>query len=228
MESEDREIISLGNNCDVGLALRKLKLKQQTYPFDWVRSNPKIIYDTLVNGYEKYIQFGNPDGNNYNVSDDYQIKDMFACFYKGKKQIPNSHINYYGQHFTHYIDLPSEELKAKFSRYFNRFLDILESSNIVIFIHTTENYILHKLSRDNKDLYFSYLKKIAEFIAEKYPKLNFKILNLEHNNPYQDTSHIINYNMTYNLPYSDYFENHTPRYLIPYRKEIERILREVL
>ena len=37
------EIISLGSQCDPSLTLKIINLKNKTYPFDWVRSNTKII-----------------------------------------------------------------------------------------------------------------------------------------------------------------------------------------
>ena len=110
------EIITLGSQCYPGLSLRELKLKKETYPFDWVRSNTKIIYDVLLNGRDKYITF---DGIK---SDDYYTKRLDCIDFK---IFPQSHINSYGQYFTHYRGITSNELKNKFNNYLDRFFNLL-------------------------------------------------------------------------------------------------------
>ena len=226
--SQYEDIISLGNNCNPGLSLRELGLKKETYPFDWVRSNPKIIYDVLTNGPERYVEFGRPDANNYDVPGEFEIKHMFACFNNKQRTFPASHINYYGQHFTHYVDVPTDDLKKTLDRYMERFFDRLLNSRSIVFLHTTENYILHKLSRDNNDVYYNYLVKIAKHLETNYPALTFQLVNIEVDNQREDTRHILNYSMNYNLPYSDQCEAHTDEFLIPFRKEVTRILKEIL
>lgn len=214
-------IISLGNNCDPALSLRDLGLRSEAYPFDWVRSNPKIIYDTLINGPDKYISFGKE------VSDDFEIKHMFDCFAIIKELCPTSHINYYGQNFTHYTKISQAELIEKLTRYFNRFFDRLKNSDSIKFVHTTENYIFHKLSRDNKDVYFDYLIKISDHLHNEYKKLNFEIFNLEIGNKRDDTEFIKNYTLKYDLPFSDECENHTSEFFKPFRKEVTKIISRI-
>jgi hypothetical protein len=226
--SQYEDIISLGNNCNPGLSLRELGLIKETYPFDWVRSNPKIIYDVLTNGPERYVEFGRPDANNYDVLGEFEIKHMFACFNNKQRTFPASHINYYGQHFTHYVDVPTDDLKKTFDRYMKRFFDRLRNSPSIVFLHTTETYILHKLSRDNKNFYYDYLDKIAKHLETNYPALTFQIINIEVDKQREDTRHILNYSMNYNLPYSDQCEAYTDEFLVPFRKEVTRILKEIL
>ena len=92
------EIISLGSQCNPGLTLKTLNLKNKTYPFDWVRSNSKIIYDTLLYGTGKYINF------NSEKSNDYYTKSLDEIDFKN---FSKSYINEYGQYFTHYTDIPT-------------------------------------------------------------------------------------------------------------------------
>ena len=135
------EIVSLGSSCCPGLSLRTLSLKKETYPFDWVRNNAKIIYDLLLNGKEKYTKF------NQGVSDDFYVKDLHS---HTNPVFNSSHINYYGQHFTHYTDITTDELINRFENYLDRFFDLLNSDKKVLFIHSNEEYIYHKKSRDAK------------------------------------------------------------------------------
>lgn len=210
------EIISLGSSCCPGLSLRKLNLKKETYPFDWVRNNSKIIYDVLVNGKDKYLTF-----NNKNISNDFYVKNLH---YFTHRRFKGSHINYYGQHFTHYTKLNTEELITKFNHYLDRFFNLLNSNKKVLFIHSNEEYIYHKKSRDDKIILYDYLCKINDIIKEKYPNLTFEIINIDINNTFKNYKNIINLNMNYDLSLSDNCEHHTPKFHDTYRNNITNII----
>jgi len=223
-----KDIISLGNNCNPGLSLRELGLKGETYPFDWIRSNPKIIYDILVNGPDRFLQFGQPEAADDDTISNFEIKHMFACFLKKKRGFPSSHINFYGQYFTNYMNKSADELKETFKKYTDRLFDKLKNSDSITFIHTTENYIFHKLSRDHRDIYFDYLIRIEEHIERHFPNLDFQIINIDIDKR-EDARHIVNYQMRYSLPYADYCETAmSVAHLKPFRDEITDILRTIL
>lgn len=215
------EIISLGSSCCPGLSLKILNLKKETYPFDWVRTNSKIIYDILVNGKNRYLSFN----NNNTSSTEFYVKDLHSYI---QKNFTNSHINYYGQHFTHYTDISTNELKKKFDKYLDRFFTLLNSNKNVLFIHSNEEYIYHKKSRDDKLYLYEYLCKINDLLEEKYPNLNFEIINIDINNQFQNYKNIINLNMEYNLPFSNLCEHHMPEFYEPYRNNITIIINKYL
>lgn len=212
------ELISLGSNCAPGLSLRILNLKKETYPFDWVRTNSKIIYDVLTNGKDKYLEF------NKNTSDDYYIKDIHSFTHKNF----NSHVNYYGQHFTHYKNLTTSELKSKYDNYLERFFNLLNSSKKVLFIHSNEEYIYHKKSRDDKAILYEYLCKINDVISENYPCFDFEIINIDINNTFENYKNIINLNMEYNLSFSDNCEHCSHEFYNTYRNNITSIVQKFL
>ena len=214
------EIVSLGSNCCPGLSLRNLNLKKETYPFDWVRNNSKIIYDVLLNGKDKFLKFNNKD-----ISDDFYLKNLHHFTHKNFK---GSHINYYGQHFTHYTELNTEELITKFNKYLNRFLNLLTSNKKVLFIHSNEEYIYHKRSRDHKVILYDYLCKTNDLIREKYPALSFKIINIDINNKFENYENITNLTMNYDLSLSDNCEHHIPKFYNLYRDNITSIIKEFL
>jgi hypothetical protein len=210
------EFISLGTQCNPGLSLRQLGLKKETYPFDWVRSNSKIIYDVLQNGRDMYMTF---DGKK---SDDFYTKhlDIIECSCMGE-----SHVNYYGQYFTHYYNNTDiTNLINKINRWFDRFYEVLNGNKKILFIHTHEEYIYHKKSRDDKNLFYDYLCKINDLLIEKYPNLKFDIINIDINNTFKNYKNIINLSITYDLPISDNSETHREKYIEPYRNKITNII----
>lgn len=210
------EIISLGSNCSPGLSLRKLNIKKETYPFDWVRSNSKIIYDVLLNGKDKYLNFSNE-----NISNDFYLNDLHSYLENSK----NSYVNYYGQYFTHYKNITQKDLKIKFDRYLNRFFDLLKTNKKVLFIHTNEEFIYHKKSRDDKSELYKYLCKINDLIEEKYPELTFEIINIDINNTFDNYKNITNINMVYNLSFSDECEHHSSKFYNLYRNNVTSIIK---
>ena len=50
--------------------------------------------------------------NNEHISNDFYVKHLINLLLKSSK---GTHINYYGQHFTHYTHLSTEELITKFN-----------------------------------------------------------------------------------------------------------------
>jgi hypothetical protein len=213
-----QEIVSIGSSCCPGLSLRKLNYKGETYPFDWIRSNSKIIYDVIINGSEKYTTF------NSKISNDYIVKDIHSYTHP---EFDNRYINYYGQYFTHYTEINNTDLVTKFKRYMERFFELLNSNKKVLFIHSNEEYIYHKKSRDNKTELYEYLCKINDILERKYPNLNFQILNIDINN-FTNFGNIVNFNFEYNLPFSDYCENHTADFYEPYRRKITEIIEKYI
>lgn len=213
-------IVSLGSSCCPGLSLRELDLKHKTFPFDWVRSNTKIIYDILINGKDNFLSF-----NNKYVSDDFYIKDLHLYTHSN---FPNSHINYYGQHFTHYIDISTNDLIKKYDNYINRFMRLLSLNKKILFVHSNEEYIYHKKSRDDKLILYNYLCKINDIIIDKYPQLEFEIINIDIDNTFENYKNIINLNMEYDLPFSDYCEHHSSDFYNIYRDNITTILKKYI
>ena len=215
------EIISLGSNCSPGLSLRLLNKKNETYPFDWVRSNSKIIYDVLLNNGEKYTIFNEKDKD---INNEYYLKDLHH--YTNPK-FNKYHINYYGQHFTHYQDISSLELESKFKNYMERFLNLLRSNKKILFIHSNEEYIYHKKSRDNKEELYDYLCKINDILENSYPNLIFKIINIDIDNNFKNYGNILNYNLEYKLNFSDKCENHTSKYYNLYRNNVTNLIKNL-
>ena len=204
--------ISLGSSCCPGLSMRELKIKTETYPFDWVRVNNKIILDILLNGPDKFLSFFNvdtfmnPDSEEIDVS--FFMKDMYMDNNKGWKKRREALINAYGSPFLHYVGLSAKELERKFSRYIDRFFQALDSKQNILFIQSHEDYILHGKSRANKDNYYNYLKQIDDHIRKNYPELQYDIINIDIDNNHENYGRIINLNIKYNKQYSVKWEHH--------------------
>lgn len=214
------EIVSLGTQCNPGLSLRELGLKGETYPFDWNVSNEKIIYDVILNGPSKHLSLPSSD-----VNEEYYCEHLFKMV---EKDFPPSHINAYGQYFTHYLKITTDELIKKFERYFERFFSLLESNKCVLFIHSHEEYIYHGKERDDRDILYGYLCSINDLLCEKYPNLRFTILNIDMDNTRENYGNIININLECKLWITDNAESRHIQYYMPYREKVTEIIKNFL
>jgi hypothetical protein len=221
MENKEK-YISLGSSCVPALTLRKLKLKTETYPFDWVRTNNKIIHDMLLNGTDKFLAF------DVEVSNDYFVNEMYK-FHYGKGTPNGTLVNAYGQHFTHYKRTSTDKLVERFSRYCDRFFDVLKSDHKILFVQTHEDYIVHKAARDAQEELYDYLCKIEGIFNKKYPNLDYHIINVEIDNPFENTKKITNLSIEYDLPITDKSENLRKHvHLKKYRSSVSKAIKQFL
>ena len=164
--------------------------------------------------------------NSINISENYFLKDLHGYIHP-KYNI--SHINYYGKHFTHYNNICTEEIVKKFNNYLIRFEQLLKNKNKkILFIHSNEEYIYHKFSRDNKEILYNYLCQINDSLDSKYTNINFEIINIDINNKFNDYKSIKNLSMPNKFSLSDRCENHTPIYYNLYRRNITEIIRQYI
>ena len=210
-------IISLGDNCAPALALRDLGLHHETFPYDWVRSTAQIVHDSLEDDFADYTTFGKYQGG------EYFLHDLYRTDYP---KFPSSHINNYGQYFTHYLDYPPDKLTESLLRRAERLKVCLGSDKKILFIRSTESYLYDKKSRERADLYWDYLKKISSLLEKRYPRLDFAILNIEANKVREPEGRVYHFSLTFPHEPADVFKNkvHAPYYM-RYRNEIYRALK---
>jgi len=68
----------------------------------------------------------------------------------------------------------------------------------ILFIDSNEEYIYHKMSRENKEELYEYLCKINDILQNNYPNLVFKIINIDIDNKFKNYGYILNYSLEYN------------------------------
>jgi phosphopentomutase len=121
------------------MALKKLNLSQESFPFDYIPLNPKLIL--------KYLN--NP-------------KD----FYPIKNNVRNIDDIWFG-HFN--VTDKYEETISTFERRFQRLFDALENKKKILFVYTAESDIYNGYAnKDNDTTNYDDLLKIKDFIINKY------------------------------------------------------------
>jgi len=107
-------VISLGSCCHTASFLKKEKLKLVSYPFDWVFSGPKMIYEILIDQFKSFL-----DKNQYTVLTEHR---------SGHKV--------YGHRFFNHKN-PKEDVDYEYyKRCVVRFYDVINSQEHKLFIIT--------------------------------------------------------------------------------------------
>lgn len=109
-------VISLGDNCCVGKWLQRLRLKKQSYPFDWLFSRTDIVRDCLEDDFAKFL-----DKENYRA-----VKGAKKC--KHLLYLPNGHM------FNHYNPLAQEDHYTYYVRCVQRFRKVMQSDARKLFV----------------------------------------------------------------------------------------------
>jgi len=144
-----KNVCSLGNLCHSSYLLKEIKLKKESYPFDWVFSNFDIIIDCIKNNFKEFLD------------KDYYIKldDINKC----------GHKKYCNSFFNHRNPLINEQDYEYYKRTVDRFNKLLKSTETKFFLAINVNI-------DNLD-YNKELEKIIIFNEEfkKYTN-NYKLV----------------------------------------------------
>jgi hypothetical protein len=184
------KFISLGINCAAATVIKELGLRTEAYPFDWVPGSIGIVLHCLETELKYFAKLGNPTVLP-NVNDEYLAHQP-----QHMKNVPLSHQNYYGSHFSHYLEETKEEVETKFKRRCKRFLDDLkncaETGDPITFVYANEYELYFKSFRDNVDKHYELLKIVEQVLIHQYSLKNFKIVCVNINKYRENTEHIKN------------------------------------
>lgn len=164
------KIISLGYDCQVKMTFCK---DQETHFFDYLGSSMWSINDLLKNNFEDVLDIS--------LFENIEIMN-------GKKIITNK--KYYLR-FLHDFNffkqigkvkkIPfkmSEDLikifKDKYTRRINRFIDLLNGNQQIIFIRIEESK--DRILYHSKENEIYYIREFMEIMKSNYPNLNFKLI----------------------------------------------------
>lgn len=193
------KIISLGPNCHTAGILKKLKLKNESYPFDWILTNIKIIIETLENNFVDYL-----DKENYYINSN-----------------TVGHKKYHSQMFVHRNPFFDNDYKY-LQRCVNRFLSLPKHTNILfVFTIYNNNFEINDFNKLFNVLKIKYIncnlliinynksseninQYIKEVINEKIIKININI-DYDENIEYNIDKNIIKFYDIIN-PYNDIYD----------------------
>lgn len=177
---------SIGNNCASASVLSELGIRTEAGPFDWVPGTSGIVLHCFQTDMVYFTQMGQPHYL-YGINDHYLIHQNPLM-----KDVPISHRNYYGSHFSHYTKENTDDIIKKFERRCKRLLDVVKSDKPLTLLYTNEYELYFKQFRDNVDRDYIYLQELEKLLVNKYKKNNFVIICVNVNKDRENTDHIVN------------------------------------
>lgn len=177
------QVISLGYICNVPSYLKNANLRNKAYPFDRVATPMWAVYELIVNNFDQFLE--NLESKKLFIDND----DEFV--------VDTKYYTRLSIHKQKFID----KLKEATKRRIGRFNDVLSDQNkSVLFVRLEEPEHYDDLGdRIMFDEYTSkyendekyYLVKLSDFLKNKYPNLNFKILFMSASGEFTDPEHNI-------------------------------------
>lgn len=174
---ENYKIISLGYDCTIKMTWCK---NQETHFFDYIGSSMWSINELLQNNFE--------DALNLDFFKNLKITDSFYCMTNKKYYLRFLHDFKFTTQIGHVkkmtIKIPDEIKKLfieKYTRRINRFYDLLNGNEQVLFIRKEEDLNRIKYPEYNEYIKYSeiyYIKECIKLLKKDYPNLNFKMIFL--------------------------------------------------
>lgn len=136
------ECLSMGDFCISSYILKKLKLKERSYPFDWIFSYPHIILDCLETNFEYFLK------------DEYlESRSATECFHKKYNLLL----------FNHHNPKDNDEHKQYFGRCINRFNIMRLNNNKKVVFRTVQYHDPNIELYENKKYYTNLKQHINNF-----------------------------------------------------------------
>ena len=165
-------IISLGQSCFIKICIDEIFGKNKTHIFDWSITTPDIILDCLLTNFKNYYLIDKTESKYKYIENLFDTKD--------KKK---SYNNIYGNYFIHYKDKSKNELISILKRRCERFMNLLNSNEEILFIYCNYSYVWSyadnnwKILDDKQDEYYKLLEKCVKFINNINPNVQIVSIN---------------------------------------------------
>ena len=141
-------IFSVGHRCTSASLIKELRLKFESYPFDWVVSKLDTIVHCIETNFQEYLHtenyqnkqsetFNLCDGHKRHVGNENIVYNTYYESHRHTNESPNN-IGTYGMKLalTHH-DMRIDKNRAYFERCIERFNNILESSRQKFYLYVT-------------------------------------------------------------------------------------------
>ena len=152
---KENVFISLGSACDVAIFLNEMKLRRQSFPFDWLwnhYSGLEFITNSLKSEFRLLM-----DSKNYQIIKHYRYPNPVVT-YKNYGQVAHIHSN----------PLLNKEDHLSLKKRYNRFLNELNSDSFKLFIYYRKfpEDIISGLAKDMEQSFELILSEGSNFIEQ--------------------------------------------------------------
>ena len=134
--------VSLGYRCSSSALLKKLQLKMESYPFDWLVSRLSVIEDCIQSNFKEFLNINNYERRYSNTYKTMDSEEGFICdehlmvntYYQPKENPqPNNTYQYHLAMNHHNILLKGDY--EYYERCVQRFMNLQEAQSPIIFVN---------------------------------------------------------------------------------------------
>lgn len=179
--------ISLGDDCQAAYYLRKFKLRNEAFPFDWVKSpNFDAVCQLIENNFENFLHPQYLTRKNFHVEHE-QYKIIFLNDFHTRSLPDLVGIEPEQQSIDYHVYI--DEVQAKYQRRIERFVTVLQSQDFIYFIRTNATYTEAKI--------------FVECMLKNYPECTFILIVVNAHDPFfqsWDLTHVRNFYAQQRVP----------------------------
>lgn len=179
--------ISLGDDCQAAYYLRKFKLRDEAFPFDWVKTpNLDAVCQLIETNFQNFLYSQYLTVKNKHVTNEqYGIIFLNDFHTRSLPDLVGIESEEQSRDFRLYID----EVQAKYQRRIERFVTALKSPDFIYFIRTNATYTEATM--------------FVERILKNYPESNFILIVVNAHDAFLhswDLAHVRNFYAQQRLP----------------------------
>jgi hypothetical protein len=185
----DYTILSLGFNCNIKKYIDKIRPNSPTQFFDYIGTSMWGINELIRNNFSDIFnidEFENMKTNIY-YGEIATNKKYYLRFFHDLKNVENNNTKILNYNNNIHVCKKNnfDECKEKYERRSQRFIELLNSSNKILFIRLQENInniIKHDMYKDKyKKSELEYTFELSNTLKNMYPKLEFIIITISNN-----------------------------------------------
>lgn len=155
-EVQPTKIFSLGFRCTSAAILKRLNLKNESFPFDWLISRLSVIKDCITNNFKEFINIQNYENRHTNTYEMADSNKHFVCdeYLKINKYYQPEELMQAENSYKYYLAMNHHDIcephgNDYYNRCIKRFNELLTENTKKIYIHIApltafDNYVIKK------------------------------------------------------------------------------------
>jgi len=180
--NESIKIISFGYRCSCAGFLKKMGLKHESYPFDWLISRLSVVKHCLENEFTEFMNTDNYEKRQCKTFEMIDMNNIFICdeiliankYYQPQIDMDSNIAYKWYLAMNHHNILEEEKDREYYSRCITRFQQLMKTENKKIFLHICPLILLDKYNEIKNEI----KKELDDFDNFIFDFSNYKMKGL--------------------------------------------------
>jgi hypothetical protein len=177
----NKKIFSFGFRCSSAAILKRMGLKQESYPFDWLVSHLSVIKHCIENNFEEFLNINNYKRKYTNTYEMADSRNGFICdehlmvnvFYQPQDMLDVEN-TYKCRLAMNHHNITEPEDTSYYNRCVSRFRELVISDEQKIYLHIRPVIRLEMYQENKKEI----IRELVEFDNYVHTTMNQKCQGL--------------------------------------------------